>query len=105
MQMERDEILAKVKTAPQKDEGVEYLNSKARRYGEIGLFVFFLLIMGYKLVMSIPADDILAIIWAYIGVGYLSKYHDLKTRKALLQAICGLIAAFAFGLGYLLQTW
>ena len=103
--MERSEILEKAKTASQKDEGQEYLNNKARRYGEVGLCAFFLLITGYKLAMGIPANDILAVIWAYVGVGYLSKYRDLKTSRALFQAICGLIAAFAFAFAYLLQTW
>ena len=103
--MDRDEILKRNKEANEKDECEQYIKSKARRYGEIGLCAFFILLTFYKMLKGIPTNDTLAIFWGYIGVGFIYNYKFLKTRKALFSAICGMIAAISFTIAYILQTW
>lgn len=103
--MDRDEILKRNKESNNKDEGEQYIEMKARRFGEIGLCVFFIALIIYKLAKGLPADDLLAVFWGYLGVGYIYKYRYLKTKNSLISAICGMIAAIAFTIGYILQTW
>lgn len=103
--MDRDEILKRNKQSTKEDEGEQYVMMKARKVGEIGLCAFFIALVLYKLAKGLPANDLLAVLWGYIGVGYISNYRFLKTKRSLISAICGMIAAVAFALGYVLQTW
>jgi hypothetical protein len=103
--MEREEILRRNKDAHLQDEGQQFMESHARRYGEIGLAVFFILITLYKLVKGIPSQDTLAIFWGYLGLTYIYKYVYTRSRQQLFQAACGMLAAVAFTIAYLLQTW
>lgn len=103
--MERDEILKRNKEANEKDEGEQYVKSKARRYGEIGLCTFFIILIVYKMSKGIPTNDILALFWGYIGVGFIYNYKFLKTKRALVSAVCGVIAAISFTIAYIIQTW
>lgn len=73
--MERDEILKRNKETNDKDEGAQYIKSKARRYGEIGLCTFFIIVTFYKLWKGIPSNDTLAILW-----GYLTSAISRNTR-------------------------
>lgn len=103
--MNRDEILNRNKAGNPKDEGVEYVENKSKRYGEIGMCVAFILLVIYNFAKRLPIYDLLAIFWGYLGVSYIYKYKTYKTKKSLLTAICGMIAAFVFLLDYILQTW
>lgn len=103
--MERDEILKRNKQSTHKDEGEQYVEMKARRFGEIGLCTFFIALIFYKMVKDLPTNDLLAVFWGYLGVGYIYKYRYHKTRATLISAICGMIAAVTFAIAYILQTW
>lgn len=103
--MDRDEILKRNKQFTKEDEGEKYVEMQSRRFGEIGLCVFFLALFIYKLSKGLPANDLLAVFWGYLGVGYISKYRFIKTKNSLVSAICGMIAAIAFTLAYIIQTW
>lgn len=103
--MDRNEILTRNKQFTKKDEGEQYIEMKARRFGEIGLCVFFIALILYKFVKGLPANDLLAVFWGYLGVGYIYKYRFLKTKNSLISAVCGMIAAIAFVIVYILQTW
>jgi hypothetical protein len=103
--MDRDEILRRNKECNPKDEGVVHIEDRARRYGEVGMCIVFILLILYKLVRGIPANDILALFWAYMGVGSVYKYRACKTKSYLVSAVCGTVAAVAFLLAYVLQTW
>ena len=103
--MEREEILRRNRAAHEKDEGEQYVEMKSRRYGEIGLCAFFILMMVYKLAKGLPANDLLAVIWGYLGVSFVSKYRLSGNKKFLTSAICGIIAAISFGIAYVFQTW
>lgn len=103
--MDKEEILKRNKLSNTKDEGEQYIEMKARRYGEIGLCTFFILLILYKMINNIPTNDLLAVFWGYLGVGYIYKYRYLKTKSSLISAVCGMLAAIAFALAYILQTW
>lgn len=103
--MNRDEILNRNKANNPKDEGIEYVEDKSKRYGEIGMCIVFILLVIYNTVKGLPIYDLLAIFWGYLGVSYIYKYRANKTKKSLFTAICGMIAATAFMLSYVLQTW
>ena len=103
--MERDEILRRNIETNKVDEGREYVEMKSRRYGEIGLAVFFIALIVYKLIKGLPANDLLAVFWGYLGVGYIFKYRFYKTKSHLVSAVCGMIEAVAFTITYVLQTW
>lgn len=103
--MNRDEILERNKANHPKDEGMVYIEDKAKRYGEIGMSIVFILLIIYNFVKGLPTNDLLAMFWGYLGVGYLYKYRVNKTKSNLVSAISGMIAACAFLLTYVLQTW
>jgi hypothetical protein len=103
--MNRDEILKRNKQAAAKDEGEQYVEMQSRRFGEIGLSVFFIALILYKFLKGLPANDLLAVFWGYLGVGYIYKYKFLKTKGSFFNAVCGMIAAICFALVYILQTW
>lgn len=103
--MDRDEILKRNKQFVKKDEGEQYVEMSARRFGEIGLCIFFIALIVYKFVKGLPTGDLLAVFWGYLGVGYIYKYRFLKTKSSLISAVCGMIAAIVFTLAYILQTW
>lgn len=103
--MDREEILKRGKERKGKDEGEQYIESQSRRYGEIGLSLFFILLLIYKWCKGLPTNDILGLFWGYVGVSYIYKYKFSKTKSTLISAICGMIAALAFTLSYILQTW
>ncbi len=103
--MDRDEILRRNKESNPKDEGKVYVEDKAKRYGEIGMCVVFLLLVVYNLIKGQPLDDLLAMFWGYLGVGYFYKYRKFHEKGSLISAVCGMIAAVAFLLAYVIQTW
>ena len=104
--MDRDEILRRSRDSKKnKDEGVQFMEQQARRYGEIGLCGFFILLAVYKLIKGQPANDLLAVIWGYIGVSNIYKYRYSRTKQALTAAVCGVLAAVCFTAAYVLQTW
>lgn len=103
--MDRDEILKRNKQFNSKDEGEQYVEMKARRFGEIGLCFFFIALILYKFIKGLPANDLLAVFWGYLGVGYIYKYRFLKTNSSLISAVCGMIAAISFAIAYIVQTW
>ena len=103
--MTRDEILTRNKASNPKDEGKAYVEDKARRYGEIGMCVVFILLIIYNIIKKQPTNDLLAFFWGYLGVGYIYKYRAAKSKGTLISAICGMIAAVAFLLAYVAQTW
>lgn len=79
--MERDEILRRNKQSTKEDEGEQYIEMQSKRFGEIGLCSFFIVLILYKLFKGLPANDLLAIFWGYLGVGSVYKYRFLKTKK------------------------
>lgn len=103
--MDRDEILKRNKQSSKKDEGEQYIEMQSKRFGEIGLGIFFIVLIIYKFTKALPANDLLAVFWGYLGVGNLYKYRFLRTKQSLISAICGIFAAVAFALAYILQTW
>lgn len=103
--MNREEILKRNKESNPKDEGMEYIEDKAKRYGEIGLCIVFIILVIYKTIKGFAIYDLLALFWAYFGIGYIYKYRIFKTKKSLISAICGMIAAICSVLAYVLQTW
>jgi len=103
--MDRDEILNRNKQSTKMDEGTQYIKMQSRRFGEIGLSIFFIALIIYKFAKGLPSNDLLAVFWGYLGVAYIYKYKFLKTKQSLLSAICGMIAAVTFALAYILQTW
>lgn len=103
--MNRDEILERNKADNQKDEGIEYIDNKAGRYGEVGLCIFFILLVIYNFAKGKPVSDLLALFWGYLGMGYIYKFRANKTNRSLISAICGMVAAFSFLLAYVFQTW
>lgn len=102
--MDREEILRRGKAA-KKDEGEEYAENRSRRMGEIGLGIFFILLWIYKTAKGLPGQDLLALFWGYLGLGYIEKYRYYKTTSSLVSAICGMVAAVAFALSYFIVTW
>ena len=102
--MDRDEILRRNKDAKAKDEGEEYVEARARRFGEFGLVTFLILLSVYKGIKGMPFQDIVAIVWAYLGVSYVYKYIKMRSSRNLTAAICGMIAAVCFLLSYILNT-
>jgi len=105
LKMERNEILNRNKAGKPKDEGLEYIEDKSRRYGEIGFTVIFILLVFYNFAKGLPIYDLLAVFWGYLGMSYVYKYRTFKTKAYLVTAICGMIAAVVFLLDYVLQTW
>ena len=103
--MKREEILKRSKEIKLKDEGVQYIESQSRRYGEIGLAIFFIILIIYKWYKGIPNQDIIGLFWGYLGVGSIYKYKFLKTRITLISTICGIIVAIFFTLSYVMNTW
>lgn len=103
--MDRNEILTRNKECKPKDEGIEHVENKSRRYGEIGFMVVFMLLVFYNFAKGLPIYDLLAIFWGYLGMSYVYKYRIFKTKAYLVTAICGMIAAVVFLLDYVLQTW
>jgi len=103
--MDRDEILNRNKDSKPKDEGVEFVENKSRRYGEVGFTVIFILLVFYNFAKGLPIYDLLAIFWGYLGMSYVYKYRAFKTKAFLVTAICGIFAALIFLLDYVLQTW
>lgn len=103
--MDRDEILNRNKANKQKDEREQYIEDKAKRYGEIGLCIVFILLIGYKFYRGIPANDLLAMFWGYLGLGFVYKYRAHAKNASLVSAICGMIASVSFLIAYVIQTW
>ena len=102
--MDREEILRRNKQT-QQDEGEKFIEDRSRRMGEIGLGIFFILLWGYKTWKGLPGQDLLALFWGYLGLGYIEKYRYYKTTSSLVSAICGMIAAVAFALRYVIVPW
>ncbi|MDP4152298.1 MAG: DUF6442 family protein [Bacillota bacterium] len=103
--MDRDEILNRNKAGKPKDEGKEFIENKSSKSGAWGLSIFFVLLVLYNFFKGLQIYDLLAIFWGYLGVNYISQYRILKTKSALLTAVCGMIAAVGFLLVYIFQTW
>lgn len=103
--MDRDEILKRNKNSNPKDEGKVYVEDKARRYGEIGLCIFFILLIIFNSFKNQPTYDLLALFWGYLGVSYIYRYKATKAKGTLLTAVCGMIAAIGFLIAYVLQVW
>lgn len=103
--MDRNEILQRNKQGTVQDEGQQYIEMQAKKYGEIGLIAFFIALTVYKWCKGLPANDLLAVVWGYLGVGYIYKYQKVKTKGALVSAICGIVAAVLFALSFVIQTW
>jgi len=103
--MERNEILNRNKESKSKDEGLEYIEDKSRRYGEMGFTVICMLLIIYNFAKGLPIYDLMAVFWGYLGMSYVYKYRAFKTKAYLVTAICGIIAAVVFLLDYVLQTW
>lgn len=104
--MNRDEILKRNKQClGKKDEGELYIEMQSRRFGELGLCAFFIALICYKFAKGLPANDLLALFWGYLGLGYVYKHKFSKTKNSLTSAICGMIAAIAFTIAYVIQTW
>lgn len=80
-------------------------NLRKKMSGEIGLCIFFILLVIYNFIKGLSVYDLLAIFWGYLGVSYIYKYRAFKTKKSLITAVCGIIAAVGFLLSYVLQTW
>lgn len=103
--MDRNEVLNRNKDSKPKDEGVEYIENKSRRYGEIGLSLMFIVLVFYNFAKGLPVYDLMAVLWGYIGMSYVYKYRASKTKANLVTATCGLIASVVSLLNYILQTW
>lgn len=82
-----------------------YVGMDSRRYGELGLCIFFLALGLYKIIKDLPINDLLAMIWVYRGVENIYEYESLGTRKSLISAVCGIVAGIVFAILYVLQTW
>lgn len=103
--MERDDILNRNKASKSKDEGVEYIKDKSRRYGEAGFCIFIVLLIVFNFIKGHPSNDLQAVFWGYIGVGQVYRYKVLKTKTSLVIAVCGIIAAICFSATYIYKMW
>ncbi|MBC3796238.1 DUF6442 family protein [Acetobacterium tundrae] len=103
--MNRDEILSRNKEGNPKDEGMEYIEVQSKRHGENGLYIFFAVLVLYNFFKGLPIYDLLSVFWGYLSLGYIYKYQAFKTKKSLLIAILGMVAAICFLLSYILETW
>lgn len=73
--------------------------------GGIWLGIFFALLWADKTWKSLPGQDIMALLWGDLGLGYVEKYRCYKTTSNLVAAICSMVAAVAFALSYFIMTW
>ena len=94
--MDKEEILERNKLSFPEDEGEEYVEMRARKFGEIGLVIVLTILMVYKMAMHMPCRDILAILWVYEGSMCIYYYKYYKTKKYLYYAIALPLSALAY---------
>lgn len=94
--MDKEEILERNKQSFPEDEGKEYVEMRARKFGEIGLLTGLLILMVYKMIMRLPFRDILAILWVYEGSMCIYYYKYYKTKKYLFSAIALTLCALGY---------
>lgn len=103
--MDRDEILNRNKAAQPIDEGAEFIENKAKLYGQKAFLLFSILLILYNLFKGLSNYDLMAIVWINIAVSNLYLYKQDKQKVKLVTVICSLIAAFAFAACHILRTW
>lgn len=103
--MERDEILNRNKAAQPIDEGAEFIENKAKLYGQKAFLAFSILLILYNLFKGISNYDLMALVWINLAVSNLYLYKRDKEKVKLITVICSFIAAIAFAASHILHTW
>ncbi len=102
--MDREEILKRSRME-NRDEGSEYVDMKSRWLGEIGLCVFFSLILLYKAVKGLEYSDCIAMLMGYLGAAFLYKYLKRRSVIDLIGTIFAIFAAVAHAVLFVVKTW
>jgi len=100
--MKKEEILEKSRLEKH-DEGQKDIVIRSSQYGEIGLIVCFIVLIVFKLFNGLPAQDLLSLFWAYLGMKNVYRYQRDKSKANLIAAVCGMIASVCFALAYFFQ--
>lgn len=103
--MDHNDILKINKQAKINDEGIEFVDNRARKKGEIVLMCLMIFLVIYNLFKGFESNDLMAILWAYTSVLLLHKYKAYRRKTDLVATVSAMVAAIANLLLYFLQTW
>lgn len=103
--MDRDEILSRNKQRQAKDEGIEFVETQSKLYGEKALMIFLIVLMIYNFCKGISNYDLMTVFWAYMAFCNLYKYKAYKQKIDLVTVVASFIASLGFLASYLLKTW
>lgn len=102
--MNKEEILAKSRRE-KKDEGKEYVEGRARRIGELGMFTVYIIVIVYNMFKGLQNEVAFILFLIYFGFSWFEKYRVTHNTLQLVSAIFGIMAAFFYFTGYIVDTW
>lgn len=102
--MNKEKILKKSRIAGE-DEGKDFFNQKADRYGLYALFFTIIALAFYKAIKGLPVGDVIALNFVFISVGMFSRYKLEKTKSSLLFGILSTLITIGLVVSFVVITW
>ena len=102
--MDKKEILQKHKASKPKDEGIEYIDNKANKFGVKGILSVLIIVIIYNAIKGIRNMGFLSIMFAYLGMELYGRYKASKDTTYIYGAIVGIITSIVHLINYILDT-
>lgn len=102
--MDREQIL-KMSREEKTDEGAVYAENKGRRYGVLGFYAMYAVIMCYNFFLGLDNYVLFSLFWGFAACEGFGKYCALKSRAYLVTAVFGGLSSILFFAAYVIKTW
>ena len=102
--MNKKEILEKHKAGKPKDEGIEYIDNKANKWGVKGILSILSIVIIYNFISGIRNMGFLSLMFAYIGMESYGRYKASKNTTYIYAAVLGIFASIIYLANYIVDT-
>lgn len=93
--MNKEEVLEKSRAAKE-DEGIDFVENKGRKYGELGFSTVFIMIMLFNLFTNQKNFVPFSMFFAYMAAQAYGKYKINKGTSYMITIISAAIASICF---------